>query len=82
MKSIEFPGATLKIGKDQPEYNTLHAMPIGGPQGEVICCFELSDEEISDIVKNKRIYYSRWTFNNPFQPMRLFTKLDDGIELT
>lgn len=94
MKSIPFPGATLQIGKGQPEYNVIHAMPVGGPEGEIIACFELTDEEVEQIVKTKKIFYSRWTFGgvvrchhcskvtaSGFQPMRIFTELGDNIEL-
>jgi hypothetical protein len=82
MISIDFPGATLKIGKKQADvYSVIHAMPMGGKEGEIIACFELSDEELAEVIKTKRIYYSRWTFGYPFQPMRLSATLEDGIEL-
>lgn len=81
MKSIQFPGATIQIGKDQPEYNVIHAMPGANTEaGEVIACFELSEEELQEVMKTKRIYYSRLTFHQPFQPMKIFTSLDEGIE--
>ncbi len=89
MKSIPFPGATLQIGKGQPEYNVIHAMPVPGPEGELIICFELTDEEIEHIVRNKKIFYRRWTFGQTcracgqvqsFQPLRIDTDLSDGIE--
>ena len=95
MKSIDFPGATLKIGANQKDtYNVIHAIPVGGPEGAIIACFELTDDEVAEVVKTKRIYYHRWTFNGiapcvrcgtinriGFNPMRLSTSLDDGIDL-
>lgn len=81
MKSIKFPGCTLEIGKGQPEYDVLHAARLPGPQGELLMCFELTDEEIAEIVRSRKIYYSRLTFDNlcqscgkplPFQPMNLW----------
>lgn len=83
MKSIKFPGANLEIGKGQEDiYNVLHAMILPGPEGELIMCFELTDEEIEQISKNKKIYYSRLTFHQPgFQPMRLMIDLDHGLEI-
>lgn len=95
MKSIDFPGATLKIGKNQEDiYNVIHALPVGGPEGEIIACFELTDEEIEEIRRTKKLYYSRWTFGgvckcqkcgtiNPvgFQPMRISTELGDNISI-
>lgn len=81
MKSIKFPGCSLEIGKGQSEYNTLHAMHVPGPEGEVVMCFELSEDDLKQINQTKKIYYSRWTFGGPFQPMKLFTDLAEGIEL-
>lgn len=72
MKSIDFPGATLKIGANQTDiYNVIHAYPLEGQEGEVIAIYELTDEEAEQIAKNKKIYYSRLTFGGKFQPMRL-----------
>lgn len=85
MKSIDFPGAVLKIGANQTDiYSVIHAQPLDGPTGEVVAIYELSDEEIETIVKTKKIYYSRLTFggkttcehcgqqtSSGFQPMRL-----------
>jgi len=81
MKSIKFPGCDIEIGKDQPEYNILHAMVVPNAEGEVIMCFELTDEEVEQICRTKRIYYKRLTFGKPFQPMNLMVDLSDGIEL-
>lgn len=52
MKSIDFPGAYLKIGQGQDEYHVIHAMPINNEQGEIIAMYELTDEEIEAIVQN------------------------------
>jgi hypothetical protein len=90
MKSISFPGSNVEIGKGQPEYNSMHAMVMPGHEGELIMCFELTDEEIETITKTKKIYYSRWTFGQMcrscgtpqgFLPMKIFTDLSEGIEL-
>jgi hypothetical protein len=81
MQSIKFPGATLEIGKGQEQYNTLHAMPQPGTEGEVIMCFELTDEEIERIKETKKLWYFRWTFNQAFQPFRISTDLENHIEL-
>lgn len=91
MQSIDFPGATLRIGEGQPEYSVLKALSLPGPEGELIMCFELTDEELEEIKKTKRIYYHRLTFGqtchhcgkkNGFQPMKITTSLDSGIDLT
>lgn len=64
MKSIDYPGAFLKIGGSQEEYHTVHAMPLDGQEGEVVAIYELTEQEIAEIVKTKRIIYSRLTFGN------------------
>lgn len=90
-KSVKFPGCNLEIGKGQPEYYMIHALHVPSAEDELIMCFELSEEELQRVNETKRIYYSRLTFgqkcpkcgqNQGFQPMKLFTDLDDGIILT
>lgn len=81
MKSIKFPGCDFEIGKGQPEYDVLHAMRVPSNEGEVIICFELTQAEIEDLIRTRKLYYMRWTFGEPFQPMRLTTDLSDNIEL-
>lgn len=72
MKSLNFKGATLKIGGTQQEYNTLHAIPM--PTGEVHIIFELTEEELAEITRTRKLVYTQLTFGMPFQPMRLDTK--------
>lgn len=74
MKSINFPGAYMKIGEGQEQYHTIHAMPIDGPEGEVVAIYELSPEELKQVNETGRIIYSRLTFGNGFQPFRISTE--------
>lgn len=69
MKPVEFDGWNAEIAKDQKEYLTLPAHI--AKDGEVVSCWELSDEEIEEIKKTKRIYLGISTFNKPLQPQRL-----------
>lgn len=72
MTSIDFPGATLKIGGNQTDiYNVIHAYPIGGPEKEIFAIYELDEQERAEVAKTGRIFYSRLTFGANFQPMRL-----------
>ena len=72
MKSIDFPGATLKIGGNQTDiYNVIHAYPLNDGRGEVLAIYELTEEEAERIFQTRKIYYSRLTFGNKFQPMRI-----------
>lgn len=71
MKSVKFPGANIEIGKGQPEYFVIHGKRLPGPSGEIIMCWEISDEELQVVMKTKKIWYHRLTGNGPFQPMRI-----------
>lgn len=74
MKSIDFPEAIVALAKDQPEYNTLYCFVGNVPERPMICKFELTDEDIADIVKNRALYYSQYTFGMQYQPMAIMTK--------
>lgn len=74
MKPIEFEGHNIVYAKDQPEYLSLPGKKIEGPQGELITCWELSDEEIAILVKTKKLWLSIWTFGQPLQPIRPYVE--------
>lgn len=75
MKSIKFAGCNMQIGKGQEDqYHVIHAKALPGLEGECIMCYELTDEEIAQIVKTRRIWYHRLTFGGLFQPMRITTE--------
>jgi hypothetical protein len=77
MKPKIFHGHNIVFGKDQPQYQPLPALRM--PDGEVITCWELTDDEIERISKNKCIYLSQLTFNGPLQPIMLMAELSDSI---
>tara|TARA_R110002020_G_scaffold475112_1_gene708608 strand:+ start:4485 stop:4745 length:261 start_codon:yes stop_codon:yes gene_type:complete len=79
MKPVSFKGQNVVFAKDQPEYQPLPALKM--PDGEVITCWELSDQEIEDVTKTKRIYLQQLTFNQPLQPVIIHVNLEDGIDL-
>lgn len=58
--------ANVKYAEHQDEYLTLPAHVF--PNGVVVCSLELTDEDIEEIVKNKKVYLSMLTFNKPLQP--------------
>ena len=43
----------------------------------VICCFELTDEEIEKLKETKQIWYSQMTFGHPMHPMLMSVDRDD-----
>lgn len=91
MKPIDFPGRNIIFAEDQPEYQPLPAILMPGPEAEVISCWELSDEEIAIIVKNKCLFISQLCFrhenekgemvNNALQPILPMAQLGDNIML-
>ena len=76
MKSIDFPKANVAIAKDQPQYQTIygHVDKTGNdPTYAVTLCFELDPEEIEQIAKTGKLYYTQLTFGQPFSPIRMST---------
>jgi len=80
MKPIEFPGHNVVFAKDQPEYLPLPALRM--PDGMVITCWELSEDEKKQILETGKIYLQQLTFNQPLQPVLLMVDLADSIELS
>ena len=63
MKLIEFPEQTVIIAKNQPEYLPLPANI--SPEGIVTCCWELSDDDVAQIIKTRKIWHQILTFKKP-----------------
>ena len=88
MNPIPFKGSNVIYGENQSEYLPLPALRI---EGNVYSCWELSDEEINDIIKNKCIYIKQSILYNKdengkedfgnLQPLRPIANLEDGIIL-
>ena len=72
MKLIDFPQRTIIIAENQPEYLPLPAHI--DKQGTVTCCWELSDDEIAEIIKTRKIWHQILTFKNALQPQLLLTE--------
>lgn len=74
MESIQFPEANVALAKEQEEYQTLHVLHDPEAEGSpMTACFELTKEEILEIVATGRIWHTQWTFGNLFQPIRMST---------
>jgi hypothetical protein len=75
MRAIKFKEATIMIAENQPEYITLPAYY--GQLGEspeetgLVTCFELSPEEVYNIVKYRKIWHTQLTFGQAMQPIML-----------
>lgn len=79
MKPINFEGFNCTYAENQPEYLPLPAMRF--PDGTVISCWELTDEEVAQLINSKRIYISMLTFNQPLQPLRPAVELTELVEI-
>ena len=76
MKPIKFPEQNAVFGENQrPLYEPLPAYR--SPDGQVICCFELSEEEKQRVAETGQIWLSLLTFNPPLQPVYLTTEKSD-----
>lgn len=71
MKAVNFEEANIKIAENQAEYETLPARVYDDDIGEVISCWELSDEEVKQILKTKKIWVSMLTFRKGITPIML-----------
>lgn len=82
MKSVDFPGCNVQLGKGQEEYFTLPAMHMQDEEGTIYTCWELSDEELEQVKKTKRVYVRNLTFNQGFSPINVMTDLSEGFTIT
>lgn len=68
VKPIEFPEVNVVLGDGQSQ------LPVYASQsGRVTCCFEVSPEELAEIVRTGRIWMQQLTFGRAFQPIMLTT---------
>lgn len=86
MKAIEFPQQSFILAKDQPQYIPLpvHAKeePIRFKDAEgnevvkdtvmeLTACFQLSPEEVAQVVATGKIWYTQCVWGAAFQPIRM-----------
>lgn len=81
MNPIDFSGRNVIFAEDQPEYRPLPAIKMPGTDGEVISCWQFTDEEIAVIVRTRCIFISQLTFNGLLQPILPMAELGDNITL-
>jgi hypothetical protein len=75
MKPVKFPEVNCELAKDQPEYEPLPVFyNAESPAKEMTACFQLSDEEVAEIVRTRKIWHTQLTLGNPFQPIYLSTQ--------
>ena len=72
MEPIEFEGANVVYGANQPEYKPLPAEKRENSKfGEVVTCWQLNQEELKILKRTGKIWLSCLTFNEPLQPVYL-----------
>lgn len=77
MRSLKFTGSHPIAGTQQ-EYSTIHGKVVDEKTDEVVIIFELTDEELAEITRTKKLVYSQLRFGNRFQPMRISTQWHHG----
>jgi len=78
MKPVEFKEVNLVFGAGQEEY-----LPLPGyieQDGTFTMCLELTEDEIIEMVKTRKLWLSVLTFNTPLQPLRMSTQKPEGFE--
>lgn len=68
MKPVEFEETNAILGKGQEHVLPFPALILGDEQGTVVSCWELSEAEVAEIVKTRRLWLLQWTFGTPLQP--------------
>ena len=71
MQPLNFEGANVVFAANQPEYIPLPAEYRGGKSGEILTCWELTQEELQRIQETGKIWLGVLTFGQPLQPLLL-----------
>lgn len=79
MTPIKFTEQNVVFAENQPEYQPLHAFLDKGQLGQQITCWQLSDEEIEVIVKEKKLWVSQMTFHKPAMPLLFSVNKSDVL---
>lgn len=61
----------MRLGDKQPEYEVLPVQAGGWPEYPVLFCFEPTAEEISVMIRTRKIWVEQLTFGKRFQPIWL-----------
>lgn len=67
MNPTKFKEVNCIYAEDQPEYLPLPVYK--SENGDVVSCWELTEEELSKIKETKCVFLVTKTFNQPLQPM-------------
>lgn len=71
-KAITFVGCNIILGAGQEEYIPLPAMlEEDHDQRPMTFCWEFSEEEMTELIRTRRLWHTVWTFGHKFQPVLL-----------
>jgi len=73
MKPIEFKGQNVVFAKNQPEFENLPAYCGPDVEGKTVAvtCWEMTDQELQEVVKTKKVFVITVTYGGPIQPQSL-----------
>lgn len=74
MKAITFPEVNVEIAKNQPEFNTLPAHAT--KDGMMIIGFDLNEDEMKNLIRNKRLWIQLQVGPFPFPPFAIIPVKD------
>ena len=78
MEPINFEGANVVYGVNQPEYTPLPAFR--KENGEIWTCWKLSPEDLKQIQETGVIWLAMLTFNQPLQPVLLSVDKPEPVD--
>lgn len=71
MKPIRFKHQNVIFAENQPEYQSLPALKLDTPEGEVITCWGLTFKERLKVLFTGKVWVSLMSFNQPLTPSYL-----------
>jgi hypothetical protein len=69
MTPCNFEQATHTLAKDQPQYLPLPIHLGHAPEYRMTSCWQLTDEEIEQLVRTRRLWIQVLSFGAPMQPI-------------
>lgn len=78
MISVKFDEVNVEIGKDQEQYETIHAYA-NQKEGSLTFCFQLNKEEIDEIVRTGKIWHKQMNFGKPMNPIAMAITKDELV---
>lgn len=70
MKPVEFPEVNLRLGENQPEFETLPVhLNMNKLSQPCIYCFKLTFRERLKLLFTGKLWFEQLTFNSRFQPV-------------